>query len=397
MSNARIILQTVGDQDRYLTGNAQYTHFKSEHKRYSQFGTDWIIINNNFKGLPNYGQPNSNYYFRIEKNGDLINNCYLRLKLRKNSAWTKENFGIYETIFKIIQSVELMNDDSTIGKLDADYMFSYFELNYSKTEKKNLVNMISYDNASKSSMDDFVYLYLPLPFWFHKNPGCAFPLWALNNPNVGIKINTRNYDSTNREIFDIELLVDFGFLNTEEKEQFTNKSLEYLIETPEFLDSVSCDNQAVTKKFNLLKTHYVRYLVWNIKDTTTDENNFNYSDDLVKADILFNGNPLITDAPGSFYNTLARYMNFKSDGTIYLGNSNGKFDGSNINNVYTYSFCLNPLSKKLSGYFTTEKFNNVGLTLQLKASTATTRKVNIYILKHNVLRIDNGVLNLLYN
>ena len=117
-----------------------------------------------------------------------------------------------------------MNDDSTAGKLDADYMFSYFELNCSKTEKKNLVNMISYDNASKSVwMILYIYTFLCHFLGFIKTLVVLF-LWALNNPNVGVKIKTKNYNNTNREIFDIELLVDFGFLNTEEKEQFTNKS-----------------------------------------------------------------------------------------------------------------------------------------------------------------------------
>ena len=161
MSNAKIILQTIGEQDKYLTKNSQYTHFKSEHRRYSQFGTDWIIINNNYKGSANYGQPNSSYYFRIEKDGDLINNLYLRLKLRKNIEWTKDKFGVYETIFKIIKSIEFLNDDACISKMDSDFMFSYFELHYSKAEKKSLSNMISYDKGYKSSMDDFVYLYLP--------------------------------------------------------------------------------------------------------------------------------------------------------------------------------------------------------------------------------------------
>ena len=33
-----------------------------------------------------------------------MNNLSRRLKLRKNIEWTKDKFGVYETIFKIINS-----------------------------------------------------------------------------------------------------------------------------------------------------------------------------------------------------------------------------------------------------------------------------------------------------
>ena len=84
MSNARIILQTLGEQNIYLNKNPSHTHLKKNTKKYSKFGIDWIVINTNTKNLPDYGRPNTSYYFRIDKDGDLINNLYLRLKLKKN-------------------------------------------------------------------------------------------------------------------------------------------------------------------------------------------------------------------------------------------------------------------------------------------------------------------------
>ena len=396
MSNFKVTFQTTGEEDKYLTHNPESTHFKRNHKRHTHFGVDWICISNNNKNISNYCLPNSSYYFRIEADGDLINNLYLKLKLKKNVEWTKNKFGIYETVFKIIKNIQFLTDDKILSDMSSDFIFSYFELNYNKSEKKALVNMISYDKASYNNQDEYVYLYLPLPLWFHKNNGHAFPLWALNKSNVGIKLNTNNYDSTNREIADIQLLVDFGFLNIEEKEQFTNKSLEYLIEMPELLENVEIQSNSKTIKTNLVKTHFIRYILWNIKDNT-NQDNFKFRDDLENADILINGNALTSYIDGSFYNFVSRYMHFNSSGTLFLGDSNGNYDGDSLNNVYTYSFCLEPLSIKPSGYLTSEKFNNVGLTLRIKESPGINRKVSIYIVKHNILRIENGILNLAYN
>ena len=132
MSNSKIILQTTGEQDKYLTTNPNHTHFKSNYRQYTQFGNDWIVLNNNNKGTADFINKNSSYYFRIEKDGDLINNLYIRLKLNKvpgTSApqpWAQANFGIYETIFKIIKNVEFLNNDSVIASMSSDYMFSYF-------------------------------------------------------------------------------------------------------------------------------------------------------------------------------------------------------------------------------------------------------------------------------
>ena len=57
------------------------------------------------------------------------------------------------------------------------------------------------------------------------------------------------------------MLVDFGYINQDEKEQFANKSLEYLIEIPEKLESKSVGSTASTQKMNLIKTHYIRNLL----------------------------------------------------------------------------------------------------------------------------------------
>ena len=388
MQSTRITLQTTGEQDRYLTDNPIHTHFKTNYRQHTEFGSDWIVVGNDNKNISSIAA-NSSFYFRIEKDGDLINNLFLRLKLEKDNNWKSSQLGLYETALKIIDRVEFLNNDQVISSMSSDYMFSYFELHYSKAEKKALFDMISYDKSSVGESSNYVTLYLPLPLWFHKNPGNAFPLWALNNPNVGINIKTGDYGNLNI-VENIELLVDFGFLDNKEKEQFTNKPLEYLIEVPEKLDNITLSGLAETKKLNLIKTHFVRYLLWNIQE----DGKFNYLDDVENANISFNGNPLISNAPGSFYNRVMRYMNFESNGTLH--STNGDFNKNTYSNIYTYSFCLNPTSQKLSGYLTTEKFNNVEIEINTKSS-GNSRILNVYLVKHNIMRVSNGVLNLLYN
>lgn len=396
MSHARIVLQTVGAQDTYLTKNAQHTHFKKKYRKHTLYGTDWNIMNSNFKNVDNFASPNSKHYFRIDNNGDLIKDLYLRIKVNVDSNWTKANFKVYETIFDIIDNIEFLYNDKTLSKLSSDFIFSYFELNYSESEKRNLIEMFSYDKLVNNQSDGHVYLTVPIPFWFHKSPGLAFPMWALNNPNVGINISLKNFTQSSNKINDIELLINFGQLTTIEKEQFSNKSLEYLIESVDQLDESTLDKAAHIKKMAVTKTHFIKYFLWNIQNVSPSTKSFNFLDDINSASITFNGNSLIDNAPGSFYRSLSRYLHFKSAGNMALTNNSGDIDETSINPVYTYSFSIEPTLKKLSGYFTSEKFNTVTFEIDVKASI-NDRKLNIYLVKYNIIRINNGYLDILYN
>ena len=103
-------------------------------------------------------------------------------------------------------------------------------------------------------MQKNIFTYtIPLPLWFHKNAGSAFPLWAIHNPNIGINVTIKDYNNTGREISDIEILTNFSQLTQIEKDQFRNKSLEYLIETPEYLDKLVIDPRKLLKKYLLQK------------------------------------------------------------------------------------------------------------------------------------------------
>ena len=400
MSNARIMLQATGEQDSFLTTGAKHTLFKEYHRRHALFGLDWNIINLNYNNTtPDGGfiTKGSKHYFRIDNNGDLINEIYLRLKIKKDNAWGgtgATNFG-YETIFKILDSVEFMCNDKQISKFTSDYMFSYFELNYTESDKRNLVDMTSYAKVSDNDdgsgeSTEHVYLTIPLPLWFHKNPGSAFPMWALHNPNIGINVGIKDYTGGG-EINDIEILTNFSQISSDEKLQFANKPLEYLIETPEYVDNLTIGSAATTKKLSILKTHFIKYFFWNIK---TDDTTFTYLDHLTAASLLVDGNPIVDNAPGSFFNQLNRYAHFHSGST--LSTSSGSVDENKLNPIYTYSFALTPTVPKLSGFVTSEKFNNVSLEFNIVSGSAN-RELNIYLVKHNVIRINDGHLSILYN
>ncbi len=396
MSNARIILKAIGEENKILNENPTNTFFKSEIRTHTQFGSGWIVVSNNNKNTSNYVSPGGSLYFRIPVDGDIITETFLRIKINRSSNWKADNFGIKETIFGIIKSVEFRVHDSVISRLDADYIFTYFDLNCDWSELNRIADSMSYDLLENNFEDasvkpDYVYLTIPLPFWFHKNPNSGFPVWSLDDANVGIKVETKNFNSVGNEIIDIELLTQYNYLTNDEKEKFKNLPLEYVIEQPEIVDSIQLNNSRLKK--NLTRTHFIKYLFWVIKDESSNQP-YLYKDYLKHASLAVNGNGVVDEGNNKFYRLIERHQFFNSCGTLNLDSNNKP--KKVLNPIYIYSFGIEPSIAKLSGFLSSEKFNNFTLECSFE-NGAIGKMLDIYIVKHNIIRIYNGHLSVLFN
>ena len=136
-------------------------------------------------------------------------------------------------------------------------------------------------------------LYVPLQFWFCRNPGLALPLIALQYHEVRINLELRNKNecyvvedtsmvSTDcsasgdqfcvPKLVSASLFIDYIYLDTDERRRFAQSSHEYLIEQLQFTgdESVTSTNVKVKLNFN----HPVKELVWVVQ-----------KDDCVKANV----------------------------------------------------------------------------------------------------------------
>jgi hypothetical protein len=107
-------------------------------------------------------------------------------------------------------------------------------------------------------------VYLPLLFFFNRNPGLYLPLIALQYHEVRLDFDltayyTSYFGSTNA----FEVWANYVYLDTEERRRFAQKGHEYLIEQVQHtggdqLDGASSSSQLVRLSFN----HPVKELVW---------------------------------------------------------------------------------------------------------------------------------------
>ena len=75
--------------------------------------------------------------------------------------------------------------------------------------------------------------YIPLRFWFNRNAGLALPLIALQYHDVKINIEYNSYRETRISYINIlnsSLLINYIYLDTDERRKFAQASHEYLIE-----------------------------------------------------------------------------------------------------------------------------------------------------------------------
>ncbi len=202
-------LTAYGDEDLYLTGNPQITFFKLVYRRYSNFSMEYIP--QIFTNIPNFQTTsNTKVYSKIERNGDLMYDIYLTYKLPALFLDEEDkNNNIRVGWVDYIGNNIIYSVDINVGgqRLDIQYgqwMTIWNELTLDNSKKKsynkiigntpnNLVSNIEYNELLLENSGNYlgtnpVDLYIPLNFWFCKNPGLAIPLIALQYTEIFINV-----------------------------------------------------------------------------------------------------------------------------------------------------------------------------------------------------------------
>lgn len=242
-------------------------------------------------------------------------------------------------------------------------------------------------------------LYVPLQFWFCRNPGLALPLIALQYHEV--KINIEFEDISNLVVLSsgasvgrpslgyASLWVDYIYLDADERRRYAQVSHEYLIEQLQFTGDESTTTSVPKVKLNF--NHPVKALVWTVQPayatvagvaTTTKPSMFDFTVDGVNpvstAKLQLNGHDRFAERPGSYFNWVQPFQHTE----------NVPEEGINL-----YSFALQPLSHQPSGSCNMSRIDNATLQLQLAAGSTLggSATIKIMAINYNVLRIMSGI------
>ena len=284
MGGGLMQLVAYGAQDVYLTGNPQITFFKVVYRRHTNFSVE--TISHTFSGQANFG---GSAKVTISRNGDLATKMFLRTHTPNVSApdaSPESKFAWVRRLgYALIKKVTIDIGGSSMDKQYGNWMNSWFELARQGDHDRGHANMVG-DVAALTRMDGpdsdglckrSQVLFVPLYFWFCRNNGLALPLIALQYHEVKVTFEFRDVSElccysggftsnslSGLSLGDTTLLVDYVYLDTDERRRFAQVGHEYLIEQVQFGGEVNVSGNNMSNRLNF--NHPTKELMWFVKN-----------------------------------------------------------------------------------------------------------------------------------
>jgi hypothetical protein len=434
-------LVAYGAQDVYLTGNPKVTFFQAVYKRHTNFAME--TIQQTLNGTVGNGNRVS---VTIARNGDLVGYMYVELtpKTDGNLRYTTDNSNVDVNWMaeRAFSAIELTIGGQRIDKHYQTWWRLYSELFLGDEGKVKYAKMATYAaegtaTAAAGTVHDSSKVYLPLLFFFNRNPGLYLPLIALQYHEVRLDFdcasNFADYFSTSTQPV---VWANYVFLDTEERRRFAQKSHEYLIEQVQHTGGDSLGTGTSAQLVRLSLNHPVKELVWCYQDSlyamgsTARNSLWNFSTNAANVQVtidtslgptpntimfaqttgvprqlitgattsvlqveegiavaggaevgplssfklILNGQDRFKEQTGKYFNQIQPY--FHHTGTPYPG-------------IYSYSFALQPEEHQPTGTCNFSRIDNAQVSVALKAGTAKTQK--LFAVNYNVLRISSGM------
>jgi len=455
-------LVAYGAQDVYLTGNPKVTFFQAVYKRHTNFAMELIQQTTN-------GSPSSSgrVSVTIARNGDLVGNMHVALTPISNVLTSTNGASVFDSNWiaeRAIAAVELTIGGQRIDKHYQTWWRLYAEVFLNESDKYAWGKMTTQSNpiaqGSQGSVSGALSpskVYLPLLFFFNRNPGLYLPLIALQYHEVRLDFDlTAYYGSYFGTTNAFEVWANYIYLDTEERRRFAQKGHEYLIEQVQHTGgdqlaagSTEGNVQLVRLSFN----HPVKELVWCYTNPAanataqlnamwnfcTSTANVNVTSNVVLLQATNNaimpnttGVPQLVNTFGSNLTAANTGSFWLEAGTQYLGgvtnpgvevgplhlfkvilNGQDRFKeqygnyfnqvqpfyhhtGTPYPGIYTYSFALQPEEHQPTGTCNFSRIDNAQVSVQLKSfNSATLQK--LFAVNYNILRIQSGMGGLAFS
>ena len=329
MAGGLMQLVAYGAQDVFLTGTPEITFWKVSYRRHTNFAME--SIEQTFSGQADFGR---RVTCTISRNGDLAYRTYLQVTLPEINQDMKVSGtdGVYARWLdfigeQLIAQVEVEIGGQRIDRQYGDWMHIWNQVTLSKEQQRGYFKMIG-NTTQLTYITDPAFaevsgpcaaaggptqvcaprralpettLYVPLLFWFCRNPGLALPLIALQYHEVKINIDFRPIgeclwavkslsattgvqsvsQAYQQSLVAASLYVDYIFLDTDERRKMAQNPHEYLIEQLQFTgdESVGSSSNKIKLNFN----HPCKELIWVVQPDA----NVDYCSSLDAGGVLF--------------------------------------------------------------------------------------------------------------
>ena len=428
MGGGLVQLAAYGSQDVYLTTNPQITFFKAVYQRCTNFAMESIVQlidgNNTFGG---------NITVVVARNGDLLGNIVLQVGLPNpvnfiippNTAY--DYFGWIEGVGNyLIKYVAVEIGAQQIDEQYGQWMDIWSELNLNASQIQGYSQMVGKDYNSAiwqpydASVEPGSRLFIPLQFWFCRNPGLAIPLIALQYHEIRLKITFEKFENllvavtdgkyqritfngTEPKFTSFQMFDTYYYLDTIERRKFAQNPHEYLIEQIQS-QSGNVQSKAEENNIRLNLNHPTKEIVWvfNRNGTNAPLNDFSIGNQIIPNGtpsqfaplftfkLIINGTERFKERPGEYFRLVQCYDHH----TRIPGNY-----------IYVYSFALRPEEHQPSGTCNFSRIDSAQLNFYLRnTSTSPGNRdgqplqdydelpsYTLYAPCYNILRIMGGM------
>ena len=436
MGGGLVQLAAYGSQDVYLTSNPEITFFKAVYRRYTNFAME--SINQLIDGNINFG---GNLTVVIGRNGDLLGSMYLQLNLPDPLTYisTPDSYDYVGWIQGVgnylVQNVAIEIGGEQIDEQYGQWMDIWSELNLSSEQLQGYGQMVgkNYSAATWQPYDAAVEpgskLFIPLLFWFCRNPGLSLPIIALQFHEVKLKLTIAPFKDlivgvkngqyvtptlngvapTLNTYNTFKIWNTYYFLDTTERRRFAQNPHEYLIE------QIQSQHGNVTSNVmeNFIRVnlnHPTKELVWvfNRNDTSCPINDFSIGTDIIPNGtpsqfaplytfkLVINGTDRFKERPGEYFRLTQPY------------DYHTRIPG---NYIYCYSFALKPEEHQPSGTCNFSRIDSALFYFYLRNKIVSpgnrdsipledytnVPSYTIYASGYNILRIMGGMGGLAYS
>ena len=416
MAGGLMQLVAYGAQDVYLTGNPQITFFKVVYRRHTNFAME--TIEETMSGNIDFGRKST---ITIIRNGDLCTNLYLKVILpalaatdnTPSIAWTRR------VGHAMINSITISIGGSQIDKHYGTWMDVWYELTHTDDQHRGYNEMVGDTDALCALNTGTIpqtTLYIPLQFWFCRHTGLALPLIALQYHEVRLDFEFNPFSKlvcytgatpAVQSMEDATLLVNYIFLDSEERKRFAQAGHEYLIEQLQFTGAEQVpqtSGNTTTGKYKLGFNHPTKELVWAVQGGNYTSGNkflaYTHEEDWstaldVAAQNLANGIfSLAQSGSAGIVDGTHTYANGGTVNVTVLLGEDFKLSQSNgcyISNSTSYSLCASG-DLYNSSYNLASKITDVTIVLAAGGLTNNVNKIqSIQVNSHNLTVRDISI------
>lgn len=384
MSGAMLQLAGQGAQDVFLSKDPEVSFFKAVYRRHTNFAMESILQTEN--GNATFG---NRVAFTISRNGDLINDMVLEVTVPAGTAaqWNTHSVG-----HSIIKHVTLEVGGQKIDEHSGTWLEIWSELTTPEGKVAGFNKMVGKKSDSVfvgSVPDDAAAanaagtkLYIPLHFFFNRNPGLALPLIALQYHEVKVSVTFNDRPSgLLGDLQHVKLYTNYIFLDTDERRMFAQNKHTMLIQQ---VQDNGCESLTTTvasscgsnnrSRLNFNHPTSALFMV-----TTADNGEMlDFTDGINEMVLQLNGSDRFSKRDGAYFRYVQQYHHLSRIST---------------KQIYMYSFALNPTEHQPSGTLNFSRIDNAMLNL---TATSVGENLHVFGMNYNVLNIQSGMAGLAF-